>query len=101
MDPRRSPSLGLKFAPEAQDLLLTLAPAPKREIRAALRLIAQDPRHPDLNLKLLRKDGPYYFFRARVGDYRIIFAPVGDNIFVWRIQHRRDGYDWLERLDPR
>lgn len=92
--------MGLRFSEDVQDFVRTLAPRPKREIRSTLRLLAQDPRHADLDLRLLRKDGPYYFFRARVGDYRIIFAPVGDVVYVWRIQHRREGYEWLDRLDP-
>lgn len=92
--------MGLRFAPEVQEFIATLAPGPKKSIRAALRLLAEDARHPGLNLKLLRKDGPYFFYRARVGDYRIIFAPTPAATYVWRIQHRRDGYDWLERLDP-
>jgi mRNA-degrading endonuclease RelE of RelBE toxin-antitoxin system len=92
--------MGLRFAEDVQDFVRTLAPGPKRDIRSALRLIAEDPHHPGLDLKLLRKDGPYYFFRARVGDYRIVFAPVGDVVYIWRIQHRKEGYDWLDRLDP-
>jgi mRNA-degrading endonuclease RelE of RelBE toxin-antitoxin system len=34
-------------------------------------------------------------FRLRVGDHRIVFAVVGDEIRVTRIIHRSEGYDWL------
>jgi len=30
--------------------------------------------------------------RLRVGDYRVIFAIIGDSVLVTRIGHRREGY---------
>jgi mRNA-degrading endonuclease RelE of RelBE toxin-antitoxin system len=62
--------------------------------------MGEDPRHADLDLKQLRKKGVLRFYRARVGDYRIVFSPRPTHLFVWRIQHRSEGYDWLERFDP-
>lgn len=92
--------MGLKFATEVQHYVRTLAPSVRKEIRAALRKLSSDPRHPELDLKALHKDGPYTFFRARIRDYRIIYTPKGHDCYVWRIQHRADGYEWLDRLDP-
>lgn len=92
--------MGLKFAPEVQDFVQTLAPGPKKAIRKALTAIREDPRAPGQDVKLLRHDGPQRYFRLRVDDYRIVFSPRGRITYVWRIMHRSDGYEWLERLDP-
>ena len=92
--------MALRFAPGSTDYVRTLAPAPRRAIRQALRLVAADPRDPKLDLRQLRKSGAVRFYRARVLDYRIVFSPRPQHTYVWRIQHRSEGYAWLERLDP-
>lgn len=92
--------MGLRFSPTVQDYVRTLAPHVKRHIREVLRKLSVDPRHPGLDLKALRKEGSYTFFRARVRNYRIIYSPKGRDVYIWRIQHRADGYEWLDRLDP-
>jgi mRNA-degrading endonuclease RelE of RelBE toxin-antitoxin system len=92
--------MGLRFAPAVQEFVRTLAPEPKRDIRKAIRLLARDPRHPDLDVKVLRADGALRFFRARVRQYRIVYSVKANDVYVWRIVHRSEGYAWLERLDP-
>lgn len=92
--------MGLRFAPDVQDFLRTLAPAPKKEIRAALVELRDDPRPPGRDVKVLRKDGADRYFRLRLGEYRIIYTPRGEHTYVWRIMHRSEGCDWLDRLDP-
>jgi len=42
------------------------------------------------NLKKLTNFEPAY--RARVGDYRILFDVVKDTIFIGRILHRKESY---------
>ena len=42
------------------------------------------------NLKRLTKFEPAY--RARLGDYRILFDVVGDTIIIGRVLHRKDSY---------
>lgn len=91
--------MGLKFAAEVQEFVRTLAPGPKRRLRAALAAIREDPRAPGLDIKVLRKDGPHLYFRARLGEYRIVYSPRGSHLYVWRILHRSEGYAWLDRLD--
>lgn len=92
--------MGLKFAPDVQDFVRTLAPGVKKDIRAALNALAKDPRPNGHDVKVLRKDGPDRYFRLRVGEYRIVYSPRGATTYVWRILHRSEGYAWLERLDP-
>ena len=92
--------MGLKFAPDVQDFVRTLAPGPKKRLKTALAAIREDPRPEGHDVKVLRKDGPHRYFRLRVGDYRIVYSPRGETTYVWRIMHRSEGYEWLERLDP-
>lgn len=92
--------MGLTYGKGTRDFLATLAPKPRKAIRDALRLIDEDPRHPKLALKLLRGRGATKIYRARVGDYRIVFSPRPAGTHVWRIMHRSDGYDWLDHMDP-
>jgi mRNA-degrading endonuclease RelE of RelBE toxin-antitoxin system len=92
--------VGLRSAPAVQDHARTLAPPVEREIRLALDRIREDPRRPDLDVRVLRKDAPYLFFRARVRHYRIVYGPRGGTTYVYRIQHRSDGYEWLDTFDP-
>lgn len=92
--------MGLGFAVGTRDYLSTLAPKPKARIRVALRLIDEDPRHEKLVLKQLRILRKRPFYRCRVGDYRIVYEIRPGTTFIWRIFHRSEGYNWLERLDP-
>ena len=93
--------MGLRFAEGTRAYLRTLAPGPKKAIRHALQRIAEDPRHHELDLKQLQKVGDHRYYRARVQNhYRIIYSPAADHTYIWRIMHRSEGYDWLDRLDP-
>lgn len=87
----------LRFHPSVQATVSGLAPGPKKELRRALRLVANDPRHDELDWKVLRTRGPRVFLRARVGSYRIIYTIQPDAVYVARVMHRREGYGWLER----
>lgn len=91
--------MALRFREGSRDYMRTLAPGPRQAVREALRLLERDARHSDLRLKRLRTEGDT-FFRVRVGDYRIVYSPRPDHTYVWRIQHRSEGYGWLERMDP-
>lgn len=91
--------MALRFAAGTRAYLATVAPAPRRRIRDALRLLERDPRHSDLDVKQLQATGPTAFYRALVGDYRIVYTPQPKQTYVWRIMHRSEGYAWMERLD--
>lgn len=90
--------MGLKVDPAAQDAIRTLAPAVKGRVREALRLLAEDPFHSDLDWKVLATHGPDRLVRVRLGDYRIVYLLRPDHRYVLRVMHRREGYGWLERL---
>ena len=72
----------------AQRDIRKLPPETKPRIRAALAELADDPRRA---AQKLAAEGVY---RARVGDYRIVFR-VDDQageVLVVRVKHRRDVY---------
>ena len=61
-------------------------------IVGAIELLALDPRPP--GVKMLR-GGEQGLWRARVGDYRIVYTIEDDRliVLVLRVAHRREVYD--------
>ena len=90
--------MGLTFGPVVRAAIAALPAPVKRRIKAALRMIADDPADDRLDLKLLSGRSPESMYRCRVQSHRIIYAVRPDVTHNMRIMHRRDGYGWLERL---
>lgn len=90
----------IRYGTGTRAYLGTVAPGPRKALRNALRLLEEDPRHPGLDVKQLRVESTERLYRVRVGGYRIVFSPRPGHTYVWRIQHRSEGYDWLDRFDP-
>ena len=80
----------IRVARRAAKFLAALQRRDQQRIRAAIELLAEDPRPPAC-IALAGEDGVY---RVRVGDYRIVYEVVDDVllIHVVRIGHRRDVY---------
>ena len=75
----------------ARRSLKALSGLPRREqqrIRAAIDLLAEQPRPP----AAVRLIGEANAYRVRVGDYRIVYQIFDDRLVVQvvRIGHRRD-----------
>ncbi len=83
----------------AAPVLRHLAPEPKRRLRAAFRLLGEDPSGVthDLDVKRLDTDPGQPMYRLRVGVWRAAFT-VDEDVVVLRIFHRRDGYAWLDDI---
>lgn len=64
----------------------------RMRILGAIELLAVDPRPP--GTKMLR-GGEHGRWRARVGDYRIVYTVKDDRllVLVLRVAHRREVYD--------
>ena len=79
----------------AEHQLRALAPAPRGEVRRALREMEVDPYALD-TIRLERREVRY---RVRVGDHRIVFrpGPGAREVTVTRIGHRESVYEGLER----
>ena len=58
--------------------------------RVLTRLAAELPQNADSCPELKGKFAGLR--KLRVGDYRVIFAIIGDSVLVTRIGHRRDAY---------
>lgn len=77
----------------ARRAIKSIAKLPRKEqqrIRAAIDLLADEPRPPN-GVALVGEDSVY---RVRVGNYRIVYE-VADTrlvIYVVRVGHRRDVY---------
>jgi mRNA interferase RelE/StbE len=70
-----------------------LASLPRREqqrVRAAIDLLADQPRPPGCRALSGESDA----YRVRVGDYRIVYEVIDDRLIVHvvRVGHRRDVY---------
>ena len=67
-----------------------LPPKEQRRIRAAIDLLAEEPRPPGC----VALSGEESVYRVRVGDYRILYEVIDGRlvIHVIRVGHRRDVY---------
>jgi mRNA interferase RelE/StbE len=77
----------------ARRAVKTLSALPRRDqqrIRAAIDLLAEDPRPPSCT----KLAGEARTYRVRTGDYRIVYDILDDRLTVQvvRIGHRRDVY---------
>jgi mRNA interferase RelE/StbE len=70
--------------------LAALPLASRRRVDAAIRLLAENPRPPGAR----KLAGTPNLFRARTGDYRIVYRVDDDVLLVLivRVAHRREAY---------
>ena len=84
----------------AAPALRSKPPPIKRKVKAALRLLANDPSGTTNRLDIKRLDTalgqPMY--RLRVGDLRIAFT-LDKDVVVLRVFHRREGYGWVALME--
>lgn len=80
----------IRLSRRAAKALAALERRDQQRIRAAIELLAEDPRPPAC-IALAGEEGVY---RVRVGDYRIVYEVVDDVllIHVVRIGTRREAY---------
>ena len=80
----------VRLARRAARSLASLERREQQRVRAALDLLADNPRPP--NCAAMQGEGSVY--RVRVGDYRIVYEVLDGVllIHVVRIGHRRDVY---------
>ena len=77
----------------ARRAIKSIAKLPRKEqlrVRAAIDLLADDPRPPGC-VALAGEDSVY---RVRVGDYRILYEVIDERLVIQvvRVGHRRDVY---------
>lgn len=80
----------VQIARRALRVLATLPRKEQQRVRAAIDLLADNPRPPGCT-KLSGEDSAY---RVRVGVYRIVYEVIDDQLLVHvvRIGHRREVY---------
>ena len=85
-----SPRSEVRIAKRAAKSLVSLERRDQQRIRAAIELLAEDPRPP----ACVAMRGEHSVNRVRVGDYRIVYE-VRDEVLliqVVRVGHRRVVY---------
>ncbi len=80
----------VEVARRAVKSIAKLPRAEQQRVRAAIDLLADEPRPPGCT-KLAGEDSVY---RVRVGDYRILYEVIDARLVVHvvRVGHRRDVY---------
>ena len=80
----------VEIARRAVQSIAKLPRADQQRVRAAIDLLADEPRPPGCT-KLAGEDSVY---RVRVGDYRILYEVIDARLVVHvvRVGHRRDVY---------
>jgi mRNA interferase RelE/StbE len=80
----------VEIARRALKTLAALRRGEQQRVRAAIDLLADNPRPPGCT-KLTEEDDAY---RVRVGVYRIVYEVLEDRLLVHvvRVGHRRDVY---------
>ncbi|HZU71800.1 MAG TPA: type II toxin-antitoxin system RelE/ParE family toxin [Acidimicrobiales bacterium] len=80
----------VEVARRAVRMLAGLPRPEQQRIRAAIELLAAEPRPPSAT----KLKGERRAYRVRVGDYRIVYEIFDDRLVVQvvRIAHRRDIY---------
>lgn len=80
----------VEVARRAIKVLSTLPRGDQQRIRAAIDLLAAEPRPPGCT----KLAGESHTYRVRTGDYRIVYDVFDDRLVVQvvRIGHRRDVY---------
>ena len=78
------------LARRAVKSIARLQRADQQRIRAAIDLLADEPRPPGC----VALTGEEAVYRVRVGDYRILYEVIDDRlvVLVVRVGHRRDVY---------
>ena len=80
----------VEIARRALKVLSSLPRLEQQRIRAAIDLLAEQPRPPGC----VRMVGEPNAYRVRVGDYRIVYEVFDDRLVIQvvRVGHRRDVY---------
>ena len=85
-----TPTYEVRLARRAQRTLANLERREQQRIRAALDLLADNPRPPNC----VAMKGEDSVFRVRIGDFRIVYEVLDSVLLVHvvRIGHRREVY---------
>ena len=86
----------LKVEQRAFKQLQKLQQPHRRRVTEAILALEEDPFPPGKKWKRLEDAGG--LVRLRVGDYRVLYEVLDDEVHVLLVIHRRDLERWLRRL---
>ncbi len=70
----------------------------RKRIKRGLDALGEDPYRPRSGADIKKLAGGFEppFYRLRIGDYRVIYTMVGEEVKITEIVRRNQGYKWLE-----
>ncbi len=70
----------------------------QRRIKKALSALGENPFRKRSGADIKKLEGSFNpaFYRLRAGDFRVVYAIVGNEVRVTTIMRRNAGYGWLE-----
>ncbi len=85
-----SPRYEVRIAKRVAKSLASLERRAQQRVRAAIELLADDPRPP----ACVAMQGEDSVYRVRVGDYRIVYEVLDEVLLIQvvRVGHRREVY---------
>ncbi len=85
-----SPRYEVRIAKRVAKSLASLERRTQQRVRAAIELLADDPRPP----ACVAMQGEDSVYRVRVGDYRIVYEVLDEVLLIQvvRVGHRREVY---------
>lgn len=91
-----NPKYALKVTASVSKKLHSLDPPETRRLTEAILALTEDPFPPGKKWKRLRGVGDQ-FIRLRVGDYRVLYEVIGEEVHILPVVHRTDLEEWLRR----
>ncbi len=91
-----SPQYALKIAASPSKKLRSLDPHERQRLTRAILALAKDPYPPGKKWKRLKGQRDQ-FVRLRVGDHRVLYEVIGEEVHILAVVHRRDLEKWLRQ----
>lgn len=70
-----------------------LASATQARIYSSLHALKEDPLQPRPRADIKALKGGILGYRLRIGDYRVFYSVVGQDVFITQVLHRSHAYD--------
>ena len=92
------PNYAVRVARSAQKALSSLPWGTRERILRRLAELGSDPYRPrpGADIRRLKQNKEPPLFRLRVGDYRVLYFVVGNEIMVTEVLHRSHAYRGLD-----
>jgi mRNA interferase RelE/StbE len=82
----------------ARDELYSLDEETKNRVKKSFDALKENPfrKRSGADIKKLEGSANPALYRLRVGDYRIVYSIINQEVRITKIIHRGKGYNWLD-----